>query len=1078
MKTRILSLALSAVCLLCLLLLVSCGKKTVDATTIPTSPAASDATTSPSSAPSVFTIRFSVDGTVSEVSVGAGELPVFDGTPAKPSDGEYSYVFAGWDREIVPAEGDATYTAFFIAHPVEILKVRWVLADQVVTTSVPKGNMPEEPLFQRTLTAPAWTKTFQGWDKPLSPVVENNTVYTAQYETIPTTFKATFRYGDTVLEETTVEYGKKPVYSGKTPEKAGLTFLGFTNVEVGATSDVVCQAQFCKLDPEQVADALAFDLVAFGPTTDGESVGQNTNRASGFLFLALDAYLSGETNAVSERCLAQLRSVMIGGHEPAFTAGPFWVYAYLSGAIAVCRHTPAVWNELTQEEIDRLDLLMKCFAVSSAFVTDDDNFYKTGPALTGNYSKTWNPNHRFAMIEPMIYASLYFGGAEAVDEILLNFDHDTYIAEFDRYGYVNVKHNWTMEGFVANNGATAPGSKELMMNGGTAYYKFDNAKVGIKAGEAGGTGVGVRTAYTYSGYTLDEPGMIYEKLINYNYNGGAVFSAYYDNAGEKLCWILGDLTSPMEGEDGMMLEFNSSDGGGIRSSATYCLEDFVLSVSCGQVLKAFGKYDPRDNARLFRRTFVGNTDFMFKLDNGYQGYSMGSGYLTQASNNICYYGWRSLWLSEYGDLTLADLPMDSASKNYDFEMNLPELTKNGFNIVPGGESAEIETSDHAHGGYSVLRVRVQENWGRVRFAHYVGTDDVGKSFVLRFYYYVETELPAGGSYRFGVKIDTADCHSSGGYAVLSVPVESAGTWIPVEYSFTYTQEMFDAKATCLVFTFPDLGQVHAQRDDSYNYILDDGGNLIGVRFAEILFDDFTLEECAPELPACVFDLDFEGIETLPASGGNLGSYGKATQEFTLDGVPGENRYVTATVKDTSQDTAYQFYASNSKLIPAGYVTSVPNSSGKMTAVVDSMKYTFDFEIKSPDEDSMPGITFTIYNQNNGGGIKLISFGKMTAKTAHGGETLAVMNPGEFTRFTVTVDLTDTSAVVFVYYVNGEYVLTETLTPDVNASESEYAQACLGLDQYKFSLVKGTAVGKTFSVDNIRFYCDLVPPAEQ
>ena len=67
---------------------------------------------------------------------------------------------------------------------------------------------------------------------------------------------------------------------------------------------------------------------------------------------------------------------------------------------------------------------------------------------------------------------------------------------------------------------------------------------------------------------------------------------------------------------------------------------------------------------------------------------------------------------------------------------------------------------------------------------------------------------------------------------------------------------------------------------------------------------------------------------------------------------------------------------------------------------------------------------------------------------------------------------------FDIYVNGEYVLTETLTPDVNASESEYAQAFLGLYQYKFYLVKGTAVGKTFSVDNIRFYCDLVPPAEQ
>ena len=42
-----------------------------------------------------------------------GEIPVFNGTPAKDSTAEYTYTFVGWTPEIVPVTGDATYTAVF-----------------------------------------------------------------------------------------------------------------------------------------------------------------------------------------------------------------------------------------------------------------------------------------------------------------------------------------------------------------------------------------------------------------------------------------------------------------------------------------------------------------------------------------------------------------------------------------------------------------------------------------------------------------------------------------------------------------------------------------------------------------------------------------------------------------------------------------------------------------------------------------------------------------------------------------------------------------------------------------------------
>lgn len=63
------------------------------------------------SSPKVCHITFSVDGRETTLTVDGGELPVFSGDTAKPEDGSHDYRFIGWDREIVRATGDATYTA-------------------------------------------------------------------------------------------------------------------------------------------------------------------------------------------------------------------------------------------------------------------------------------------------------------------------------------------------------------------------------------------------------------------------------------------------------------------------------------------------------------------------------------------------------------------------------------------------------------------------------------------------------------------------------------------------------------------------------------------------------------------------------------------------------------------------------------------------------------------------------------------------------------------------------------------------------------------------------------------------------
>ena len=58
-------------------------------------------------------ITWVVNGTQTTQVYEKGKTPTFPGTPEKPETARYRYVFAGWDKELVPVTDNATYTAKF-----------------------------------------------------------------------------------------------------------------------------------------------------------------------------------------------------------------------------------------------------------------------------------------------------------------------------------------------------------------------------------------------------------------------------------------------------------------------------------------------------------------------------------------------------------------------------------------------------------------------------------------------------------------------------------------------------------------------------------------------------------------------------------------------------------------------------------------------------------------------------------------------------------------------------------------------------------------------------------------------------
>ena len=110
-----------------------------------------------------------------------GEIVEEPSTPQKDGDNTYTYVFNGWDKDIVVVNGNAEYIAQFDSVYIEYTVIfknydgtvlssnKYHYGDKVVALSTPIKETDNQ-----------YTYTFAGWDKEITDCVGNET-YTATY---------------------------------------------------------------------------------------------------------------------------------------------------------------------------------------------------------------------------------------------------------------------------------------------------------------------------------------------------------------------------------------------------------------------------------------------------------------------------------------------------------------------------------------------------------------------------------------------------------------------------------------------------------------------------------------------------------------------------------------------------------------------------------------------------------------------------------------------------------------------------------------------------------------------------------
>ena len=174
-----------------------------------------------------YTVIFkNYDGTqLSSAVYHYGDKVVEPATPTKPADNAYTYMFIGWDANVVACDGNKTYTAQFHAIDIEytITFVDW--NGDVISSNIQYyGHSILVPSTPTRAADNTYTYTFAGWDKEIVNCVGDAT-YTAIYNSTFIDYTVIFKNDNgSVISENTYHYGEEVVRPANPSKTADNTY--------------------------------------------------------------------------------------------------------------------------------------------------------------------------------------------------------------------------------------------------------------------------------------------------------------------------------------------------------------------------------------------------------------------------------------------------------------------------------------------------------------------------------------------------------------------------------------------------------------------------------------------------------------------------------------------------------------------------------------------------------------------------------------------------------------------------------------------------------------------------------------
>lgn len=196
-----------------------------------------------------YAITWIVDGKATTERVKEGDIPAFSGSTDKASDSQYTYTFKGWDKTVVAATEDVTYTAVYDKTAIEVepttYTITWVVDGKSTTEDYDVGATPAFKGSTDKATDDTYDYTFTGWSPAISAVTGNKT-YTAQYKQSPKNWLKVVGYktgtklstSKSTYDEATVNTTAGACASGLIPVNHHDIYVYVKNVTLSAVASI------------------------------------------------------------------------------------------------------------------------------------------------------------------------------------------------------------------------------------------------------------------------------------------------------------------------------------------------------------------------------------------------------------------------------------------------------------------------------------------------------------------------------------------------------------------------------------------------------------------------------------------------------------------------------------------------------------------------------------------------------------------------------------------------------------------------------------------------------------------------